>query len=180
MHQTSVEVPRIEALQTLSEQYNSDPYTHSLRVRKHFRIAKKVDKAKKDADDAVKNRYALPEELALVADDDAIKEEAREAFSKARQEHLTDERARQRRVNAELGSLNQLPKGSGPVRTPGNKRLGKSVMGSRSSTQAAAGASFSLRSRLLQSNVRSSDPFLKQNKSKPPDAKALGINVKKS
>jgi len=176
-YQKSVEVPRLEALQSLSEHYNSDPYTHSLRMRKHFRVAKKLDKARKDADDAVKDKYALPESLALVADDDAIKEEARDAFVRAKKERSADEMAKQRRLTAEVGLLEQ---GLGPVRSSLQGRLSRPVRGSRSATVAAAGASSSLRSRLLQSSVRSSDPFLKQDKSRPPDAKALGINVKKS
>lgn len=176
VHQNNVEVPRIEALQSLSEQYNADPYAHSLRVRKHFRIVKKLDKARKDADDSVRNKYALPEEFALVADDDAMKEEAREAFGKARRDYQADESARRRRMIAEVGTIRE----SGPMRSSLSGRPGKSAASIRTATASAAGASYSLRNRLLQNNVRKSDPFMRQDRSKPPDAKTLGINVKRS
>ena len=78
---TAVQKPRVEALQSISDHYNDDPYAHSYRVRRYFRSEKKVEKTRKDVDDEMKNKYALPESVALVADDDTAKAEAREAFA---------------------------------------------------------------------------------------------------
>src|ERR1700733_8388626 len=64
-HLTKVQVPRLESLQSVSEHYNSDPYSLSLKVRKRFREEKKLDKAKKAVDDGIRGKYALPEDLTL-------------------------------------------------------------------------------------------------------------------
>lgn len=149
----------------------------------HFRTAKKLDKAKKDADDAVKNKYALPEELALVADDSSMKVEAKEAFSQGRLEHRADADAKRRRLAAELGSLGAVSRPSSSLSSQSRLLLPnrpKSFAGkNRSSTAEAAGASFSLRSRLIQNTARHSDPFLKRDQFKALDAKALGVNLKR-
>ena len=44
--QTTVVAPRIEELYDHSDRVNSDPYTHSKRIRKFFREEKKIEKAK--------------------------------------------------------------------------------------------------------------------------------------
>lgn len=182
IHQKKVEVPRLDSLQSLSEQYNADPYTQSLRVRKQFRITKKLDKEKKEADDAVKNKYALPDELALVADDELIKEEAHEAFTLAKKERVLEESAAQRRIAVETGLASAIMRTSGPIRTAKSTRIDRGVKtgGPSVITSSRSGTLSSLRNRLLQTSHRKSDPFIGQNKSKPPDAKALGIITKKS
>ncbi|KAI5117156.1 hypothetical protein M0805_009498 [Coniferiporia weirii] len=179
-HLTSVQVPRLESLQSLSDHYNSDPFAHSSRVRKRFRAEKKLDKARKDADDAVKDKYALPESLALVADDDdSVKEEAKEAFARGSIQRA-DEDARRRRLMAEFRPLDPvLPLPGSRAQGSSRKRTSQAPIRARPSTEAAAGASFSLRSRLLQSTARYSDPFLKQSRTKPLSAKMLGVNVRK-
>ena len=44
----NVQKPRIESLQTLADHYGSDPYSLSLKVRKRFRVEKKVEKEKQE------------------------------------------------------------------------------------------------------------------------------------
>ena len=172
---TTVQKPRIEALQTVSDHYNDDPYTLSLRARKYFRSERKLDKARRDADDAVKGKYALPDTLSLVADDDSVKAEAKEAFAAGKSKRRADEEAKRRRDEAEIGSLRCIAAASGF--TSGSHH--RASVKRKVSTESAASASFSLRNRLLQNTSRQADPFLKQSRVKPPDAKSLGVNAKR-
>jgi len=73
----TVQKPRIESLQGMSEHYNADPYSLSVRVRKRFREEKKVELAKRQADEAIKGRYGLPETLRLLEEDEKAVQEAR-------------------------------------------------------------------------------------------------------
>lgn len=79
--QEKVVAPRIEELYDHSERVNSDPYTHSKRIRKLFREEKKIEKAKEVADNAIKDQFALPRDLKLIEDKD-IAEEAKEAWKR--------------------------------------------------------------------------------------------------
>lgn len=81
-----VQIPRLESLQEVSDRYNSDPYTLSTLVRKRFRAEKKLDAAKRAADDQLKGRYGLPETLQLAAEDDESKDAAREQWERGRRE----------------------------------------------------------------------------------------------
>jgi coiled-coil domain-containing protein 130 len=85
-HLATVQVPRLEALQQVSERFDADPYSHSLRVRKRFREEKKVEKEKRRADELLKGRYGLPASLTLLEDDDKAKHEARKEWEKGRRE----------------------------------------------------------------------------------------------
>ncbi|KAF8518189.1 hypothetical protein JB92DRAFT_2119394 [Gautieria morchelliformis] len=85
IRQETVGRPRIESLQTVSDRYNTDPYSLSTKVRKRFREEKKIEKAIKAKDDEVKRRYGLPESLGLVREDDpGLDTEAKEQFHEAR------------------------------------------------------------------------------------------------
>lgn len=75
-HTKTVLAPRLEQLQDHADRMRADPYAHSLRVRKQFRAEKKVDAARKRADDAVRAKFALSDDIALEADNDALREEA--------------------------------------------------------------------------------------------------------
>ena len=86
-HVNKVQIPRLESLQEVSDRYNGDPYTLSTLVRKRFRAEKKIDVAKRAADDQLKGRYGLPETLQLAAEDDESKNEARQQWKKGRREH---------------------------------------------------------------------------------------------
>lgn len=86
-HVNKVQIPRLESLQEVSDRYNSDPYALSSLVRKRFRAVKKIDAAKRAADDQLKGRYGLPETLQLAAEDDESMSAAREQWEKGRREH---------------------------------------------------------------------------------------------
>jgi coiled-coil domain-containing protein 130 len=80
---TTVTAPRLEELYDLSDKVNADPYSHSKRIRRYFREEKKVEKAKEEADDQIKDQFALPKELKLVEEKD-VAEEAKETWKQNR------------------------------------------------------------------------------------------------
>jgi len=83
-HMESVQKPRIESLQGVSERFNADPYTLSLKARKKFRQEKKIEQKKRHADDALKGRYGLPTTLSLLEDDEKAIKEAKEQWETAK------------------------------------------------------------------------------------------------
>ena len=87
-HAIKVQAPRLEELQQVSQQYNADPYAHSLRVRRRFREEKKVEKEKQKADDQLKGRYGLPASLTLLEDDAASTQEAREQWLREKRRNV--------------------------------------------------------------------------------------------
>jgi coiled-coil domain-containing protein 130 len=80
----TVQAPRLEALQAVSDAQGIDPYTASVRLRKRFRVEKKAEQALVAADDALKDRYALPAELTLVRDDKDTAERDKREWEEAR------------------------------------------------------------------------------------------------
>ncbi|EJU04850.1 DUF572-domain-containing protein, partial [Dacryopinax primogenitus] len=60
-----VERPRIDSLQELSERRTADPYTVSSKLRKTFREEKKLLEAQRLADEGLKDKYGLNEEIKL-------------------------------------------------------------------------------------------------------------------
>ncbi|KAK0480243.1 CWC16 protein, partial [Armillaria novae-zelandiae] len=95
-HLTNVQVPRLESLQTASEHYNADPYALSSKVRQVFRHEKKIETAKRKADDEIKGRYALPAEMKLLEDDEQSHTDAREEWQRRRSEFEARERKRRK------------------------------------------------------------------------------------
>ncbi|KAF7327614.1 hypothetical protein MKEN_00340600 [Mycena kentingensis (nom. inval.)] len=134
---------RLDELQEASDKYNSDPFTLSSRLRKQFRTDKKVETAKKQADDKIKDRYGLPEDLRLVADNDEAVQTAKEEWERGRRERELKERQKQRTLAVEVTSL---PSAAGPIRQP---KRGKPI-----SNPVA-----SLRAKLLENTARNSNPF---------------------
>lgn len=180
-HMTEVILPRIDELVTYSEKYTADPYALSTKIRKRFRVEKKIELQKKDIDDKIKGKYGLPEELQLIADSEETKEEAREGFAKGRKEFLGEEEMRRRRFVAEFGPLRPIAaiaaasaktSSSLPERT---KRSGAAAL---PSTAKVAGAKSMLQAKLLQSSARNLD-LPSAIRSKPPDVRGLGIVLKK-
>lgn len=140
-HLTQVQVPRLEELQSVSEHYNSDPYSLSKSVKKRFRADKKVEKAKKSADDQIKGRYALPESLTLLADDDDAAKEAKEQWEKGRREvQLRD--AKRKTAPVQTSLVATVPRRPHPYQS--------------SSKQSAASSTAlnSLRARILQNTAK--------------------------
>lgn len=95
-------MPRLEALQSLSDHYTSDPYSLSLKARKRFRTEKQIEKEKAAADDQIKGRYGLPETFALAEESEETKAQAREDWLKGQRD--LDTRSRKRKV-VEIGPL---------------------------------------------------------------------------
>lgn len=97
---------------------------------------KRVEKRKRDEDEAVKDKYALPAELKLV--DNAEVEEEASRWKGERRDWEARETAKRRRLSAEVGS---------------------SLSTSFKSTKAT-----SLASTLLRNTARKNDPFLASKK----------------
>lgn len=98
-HMNNVQKPRIEALQSLADHYGSDPYSLSLKVRKRFRVEKKIEKEKQEADKELKGKYGLPEELSLVsAEDEDIRTQAKEEWLKGKQMLESRQNAKKRKL----------------------------------------------------------------------------------
>ncbi|TEB27014.1 DUF572-domain-containing protein [Coprinellus micaceus] len=100
--------PRIEALQSVSDHYNADPYAMSSRIRKRFREDKKVEQNKRAADDNVKSKYGLPSTLSLVEDDDEARQEAKSEWDRARSAQASRESAKRRKLSTEINPYPQL------------------------------------------------------------------------
>ena len=168
-HMNNVQIPRLEALQSLADHYSSDPYEHSRRVRKRFREQKKIDKARDEADDAVKSAYGLPEELALSADDEESRARAKEAWEQGRQALEERESVKRRRVGMEVGVV---------PRTPSLPRA--SAKSSRSSGGGGGGdAASALRAKILGNTARQSGSLGSLGRLKPPDSKIARVGLVK-
>ena len=117
-HVNKVQIPRIESLQEVSDRYNSDPYALSSLVRKRFRTEKKIDTAKRAADDQLKGRYGLPETLQLAAEDDESKNVAREQWERGRREHEARTSIRRARLQSSAVPLSLSSTSSSQGRDP--------------------------------------------------------------
>jgi len=145
-----VGAPRLNALQELSEHHGADPYELSSKVRKRFREEKRAEKRKRDADEAVKEKYALPSDLKLV-DSTEVEEEA-SRWKSDRRDWEARETAKRRRLSAEVGS------------SP--------------STSFRSTKTTSLASTLLRNTARKSDPFLASKKPHAQRLSINGISYK--
>ncbi|THV08688.1 DUF572-domain-containing protein [Dendrothele bispora CBS 962.96] len=145
-HLTKVQLPRLEALMEVSEHYNSDPYSLSLKARKRFREDKKVRKEKEKVDDQVRDRYALPSDLNLVEEDAETAKEAKEEWAKGREELLSRERKRRKlpvETSLKVSSSSFLS----------SSRSSSNASGSKTSKGSASDA---LRARILGNTARRS------------------------
>ncbi|KAH7912031.1 DUF572-domain-containing protein [Hygrophoropsis aurantiaca] len=118
-HVKKVQIPRLEELQTASEHYNADPYSHSARVRKRFRTEKKIATQRQATEDLIKGKYALPETLILLEDDEEARHVARDEWLKGQQE-LQAQASRKRpklSTSSFSTSLSSLPKPK-PAKSP--------------------------------------------------------------
>ncbi|KAI0090182.1 CWC16 protein [Irpex rosettiformis] len=97
-HMNKVQIPRLEALQSLADHYGDDPYTLSKLARKRFREEKKVEKEKQAADDALKGRYGLPETLKLTRDDEATQAKDKEEWERGKREFASRDRNKRRKL----------------------------------------------------------------------------------
>ena len=163
-HLTNVQIPRLEALQDLSDRISSDPYTHSQRVRKRFREQKKLDTARDAADERLKSAYGPPETLALAAESDESRSQAREEWEQARQA-LEDGRESAKRLK--LGEERSVI-----PRTPSSARGSSRASGSRGSASGNGDAVSALRAKIL-GNTAKQGSLGGLGRLKPPDSKSL-------
>ncbi|KNZ72101.1 Coiled-coil domain-containing protein, partial [Termitomyces sp. J132] len=140
-HLRRVEAPRLESLQTLSENYNADPYTLSSKVRKRFREIKKVEQQKQKADDHIRNRYGLPATLRLLEEDEASIKEAKEEWDRGQRELATRVSNKRRRLAVDIVSIQSSSSSPSTVKTQSSKHID------------------SLRARILENTARRTDPF---------------------
>lgn len=143
-HMKNVQIPRLDSLQTISDQYNADPYTLSTKVRKRFREEKKIELQKEKADDQIKGRYGLPATLRLLEDDEQAKQEAQKAWLEAKQEQQRLDRSKRRKLAVDIVSM---PSSIKPKSTPS------------SSGTASTNTLSSLRARILENTARKSSAF---------------------
>ncbi|KAI0648879.1 DUF572-domain-containing protein [Trametes meyenii] len=161
-HMNNVQIPRLEALQDLSDHYASDPYSHSLRVRKRFREQKKIDKAREDVDERIKSTYGLPETLALTAEDEASKSKAKEEWEKARQVMADQLSAKRRKIGTEIAV----------VPGPSSSRLSAAHMAPSGTSGRGGGDAVSvLRAKILRNTARQGGLSGGLGRLKPPDIK---------
>lgn len=128
-------------------------------MRKLFREEKKIEKRKRAADDALKGKFALPEGLKLLEEDEKEKSDAREVFQHARAER-EDEAKRLRMSGVRV-----------PTAGASSSTLGRSTSSSKQSSNASA----LLRRQLFSSGMSSSV----RARTKPPQARSLGLVVRK-
>lgn len=141
---TKVQIPRLEALQSVSEHYNADPYTLSLKVRKKFREEKKLDQQKRKADDELKGRYGLPASLSLLEEDAKAREEAKSAWEEAKQQLQSKESAKRRRI----GGVDV------PVISSTHRTASGSSASSKTNPSASCSSLDTLRARILSNTAK--------------------------
>jgi len=100
-----------------------------------------VEKAKKQADDNIKNRYALPETLSLVEDDVKAIEGAKEQWARARAEMELRESSKRRKLAVEITTIPSSSSRRPAKRPPANNPVA------------------SLRTRVLENTARQANPF---------------------
>jgi coiled-coil domain-containing protein 130 len=135
----------------VSEHYNSDPYSLSVKARKKFRQEKKVEQQKRKADDDIKGRYGLPASLSLIEDDEIAKDEAKQAWEEARRQLRLQESSKKRRI-AGLGVPSTSISRTG-VATLGSGSASSRPHNSKSSSKSSLDT---LRTRIMENTARNS------------------------
>ncbi|KAH9943710.1 CWC16 protein [Amylocystis lapponica] len=147
-YMNQVQVPRVEALQTLSDHYNADPYSLSVKVRKKFRQEKKIDKEKQRLDESLRDRYGLPEALALAAESEESRAEAKEQWLIEKQMLQSQKSAEKKMLFPETGILPRASSSRPTVQKLSSDR--SSRLGGKTSTSAV----LSLRTRILENTAK--------------------------
>lgn len=153
-HLTKVQMPRIESLQEVSDHFNSDPYALSKKIRKSFREEKKVELKRKEADDTLKSKFGLPEDLRLDQDNEDTIQEAKAEWIKAQRDLESQRSAKRRKITAMGGQLDSSTQRSSASVVPRIRaRLGSS--GASSAPNPVVNA---LRARILENTARQRVP----------------------
>ncbi|KZT73485.1 DUF572-domain-containing protein [Daedalea quercina L-15889] len=159
---TQVQIPRLEALQTVSDHYGSDPYSLSRKARKRFREEKKIEKARQESDDKLKNAYGLPKTLALTAESEESKAEAKELWREEKQAQRERDEAKRRKLSHDVALPSRVGSKSSSRVAPLAKARDSPASGS---------AAASLRAKILENTARRSQPIGLSGRTKPPDIK---------
>lgn len=118
-----------------------------------------MDKVKKALDDGIRGKYALPEDLKLVEDDEETKKDAKEEWEKGRRELRLQEGVKRRKLGLEVATI------------PSSSTLSKSKV-------APPDPVTSLRTRILGNTARQTDPF-GSSRQKPPGMKGSAIVIRR-
>jgi len=189
---TNVIKPRISSLAELSSRRNTDPYALSSGLRRTFREAKKVDKKIRAEEKGVRDKFALPEDLVLVREDD-VRDEAREEWERGRRDWEREEDVRRKRIESQYGtlSLNDLAPSTSakgkPRVTSTSSVSSKRAAITKALSQHSSAASTILASTVLRNSLKRKDPFLssaslggKSSSVSRPKAKDVGIMSRRS
>ncbi|KAF8318487.1 DUF572-domain-containing protein [Clavulina sp. PMI_390] len=158
---TKVVQPRLTMLTDLSERRNADPYTLSKTLRSTLRVAKKAEKRAKEEEDSVRNKFSLPNDLALVKEDE-VREEAHEEWKKAREAFKLEDDVRRKTFQSQHGSLGLNHK----VRSVSSSSVSSSKRSARS-TSTPSNAKATLAATLLRNTQRRLDPFAPSSSQAP-------------
>lgn len=148
-----VQVPRLEALQTVSDHYSADPYSLSLKARKRFREEKKVEREKQESDEKLKSTYGLPEVLSLSEESEESRADAREHWLKGREALRLQDDSKRRKLVRETDIV---PISRSKVLTA-PQALSARTTGRQGPSSASAVSS--LRARILENTARHSNPL---------------------
>jgi coiled-coil domain-containing protein 130 len=127
-----------------------------------------LDKVKKALDDSIIEKYALPEDLKLVEEDEDMQKDAKEEWEKGRRELRLREGHKRRKLGLDT---TVIPSSST------TRRLSTSSSTLSKSKAATPDPVASLRSRIL-GNTRQTDPF-GSNRHKPLGVKDSAIMIKR-
>ncbi|KAF5382095.1 hypothetical protein D9615_004210 [Tricholomella constricta] len=145
-HLTNVQAPRLEALQSVSEQHNADPYALSSKVRKRFREVKRVEQRKQRVDDHIKGRYGLPASLSLLEENEATRKEAKEEWQRAQRALALEQSNKRRKLAVDVVSIPTLTSKHTRQISTSHNPLTKNPIDS-------------LRARILENTARQTNPF---------------------
>lgn len=170
--------PRISQLASLSERRNADPYALSRTLRNSFRVTKKADKRAREEEAAVRDKFALPAELALVKEDE-VREEAKELWEKAKGERRWDEDDQGKgKGRADVGPSSVASLRQSSSKTPSS--TSRARIRPSSSNASKPSVKSALASTLLKNTQKRADPFASAfSSSSTPSSRAtkgLGIS----
>jgi len=174
-HVNQVQQPRISTLEDLSARQSADPYTLSTKLRRTFREEKKVLRRKREEEEGVLDRYALPKRLGLVSEDD-VREEAKVEWDKGRKDWEREEVGKRRMLEDDLKARIRTPSVASSKSRPTSSSSRKMI-----SAASATRPQDALASRLILNSMRATKPFPlgASGSSQKPRAKDVGVVVRK-
>jgi coiled-coil domain-containing protein 130 len=129
-----------------------------------------LDKAKKEVDDGIRGKYALPEDLTLVEEDEETKKDAKEEWEKGRRQLRLQEGSKRRKLGLGLEATTTSSSTTRRLLAPSSS-LSKSKV-------APSDPVASLRARILSNTARQADSFT-SNRQKPLGLKESSIMIRR-